>query len=194
MEIQRISQQISRILKKGWIFPGAIVIFIIYLSGAIVSIPPGEVGVVFVKIGKDPTVKDRFIVEKGEKGIQREVLMPGWRYFGLADRLWRIDIHKFPMVNIPKQQIGLVEALDGNRLPEGQILSKDDYIDGNGVFHMGQKGPRESILTPGLHPINPKYKLVKKHSAVIIEKGQLGIVTKRVGDIPPPGTIMLGVT
>jgi regulator of protease activity HflC (stomatin/prohibitin superfamily) len=167
------------------------VALIIYFSGAVVSISPGEVGVVFVKIGKDPVVKGRFIVEKGEQGIQREVLMPGWRFFWMADKLWRIDINEYPMVYIPKQQIGLVEALDGDRLPEGQILAKDDYIDKKGVFHMGQKGPRETILTPGLHPINPKYKLVKKYPAVIMKKGQLGIVTKRVGDIPPPGTILV---
>ena len=76
-------------------------------------------------------------------------------------------------------------------MPEGQILGKDDYTDEKGVFHMGQKGPRETVLTPGLHPINSKYKIVKEHPAIIIQKGQLGIVTKRVGDIPPPGTILV---
>ena len=89
------------------------------------------------------------------------------------------------MINIPKQHVGLVEALDGERLPENQILAKDDYTDEKGVFHIGQKGPRETVLTPGLHPINPKYMIVKEHPAIIIQKGQLGIVTKRVGDIPP---------
>ena len=191
MDTKNISEQINERLKKGRIFLGITVILIIYLFGAVVSIPPGEIGVVFVKIGKDPAVKGRFIVEKGEKGIQREVLMPGWRFFWMADRLWRVDINKSPMINIPKQSIGIVEALDGKLLPEGQILAKDDYIDKKGIFHMGQKGPREIVLTPGLHPVNPKYKQVKKHPAVIIIKGQLGIVTKRVGDIPPPGTILV---
>ncbi len=128
---------------------GAAVVLIVYLFGAVVSIPAGKVGVVFRKIGDDPAVKGRFIVEKGEKGIQREVLMPGWRFFWKADRLWKIDIQKFPMLNIPKQRVGIVEALDGERLPEGQILAKDDYVDEKGVFHMGQKGPRETVLTPG---------------------------------------------
>jgi hypothetical protein len=47
------------------------------------------------------------------------------------------------MVDIPKQHVGLVEALDGDILPEGQILAKDDYVDEKGAFHMGQKGPRK---------------------------------------------------
>jgi regulator of protease activity HflC (stomatin/prohibitin superfamily) len=169
----------------------AAIVLLSYIPCAVVSIPSGKIGVIFTKIGKDPAIKDRFIVEKGEKGIQREVLMPGWRYFWKADRLWKIDITKYPMVSIPKQSIGLVEALDGEFLPEGQILAKDDHVDEKGVFHMGQKGPRESVLTPGLHPINPKYLMVKKHPAVIIQKGQLGVVTKRVGEIPPDGTVLV---
>jgi len=173
------------------ILVGVVVVVIIYLFGAVASIPTGKVGVVFAKIGGDPAVKGLFIVEKGEKGIQREVLMPGWRFFWKADRLWKIDIKKYPMVNIPKQRVGLVEALDGNVLPEGQILAKDDYVDEKGVFHMGQKGPRETVLTPGLHPINPRYMQVKEYPATIIKKGQVGIVTKRVGDIPPPGTVLV---
>ncbi len=51
--------------------------------------------------------------------------------------------------------------------------------------------PRETLLTPGLHPINPKYMQIKRHPAMIIKKGRLGIVTKRVDDIPPPGTILV---
>ena len=177
--------------KYGFTLLGVAIVLIFYSFTAVVSIPPGEVGVVFRKIGDDPAVKDRFIVERGEKGIQREVLMPGWRFFWKADRLWKINIEKLPMINIPKQHVGLVEALDGEPLPEDQILAKDDYTDEKGVFHMGQKGPRETVLTPGLHPINSKYMIVKEHPAIIIQKGQLGIVTKRVGDIPPPGTILV---
>jgi regulator of protease activity HflC (stomatin/prohibitin superfamily) len=187
----QIKEVIPRIGSNLFILMGAAVAIIIYLFGAVVSVPPGNVNMVFRKIGGDPAVKNRFIVEEGEKGIQREVLMPGWRFFWKGEKLWKLDIKKFPMVDIPKQHVGLVEALDGDILPEGQILAKDDYVDEKGAFHMGQKGPRETVLTPGLHPINPKYMLIKKHPATIIKKGKLGIVTKRVGDTPPPGTILV---
>lgn len=187
----RVKKVIPGLGKGVYILLGVAIALIIYFPAAIVSISPGEVGVVFTKIGDDPAVKDRFIVEKGEKGIQREVLMPGWRYFWKADKLWKIDIEELPMLNIPKQRVGLVEALDGNLLPRNQILAKDDYTDENDVFHMGQKGPRETVITPGLHPINPKYLKVKEQPAIIIKKGQLGIVTKRVGVVPPPGTILV---
>ncbi len=187
----RIKNVIPDLGKSIFTLFGIAIALIIYFSGAIVSISPGEVGVVFTKIGDDPAVKDRFIVEKGEKGIQREVLMPGWNFYWRADKLWKIDIEELPMVNIPKQRVGIVEALDGDPLPKDQILAKDDYTDEKNVFHMGQKGPRETVITPGLHPINPKYLKVKEHPALIIKKGQLGLVTKRVGVIPPPGTILV---
>jgi regulator of protease activity HflC (stomatin/prohibitin superfamily) len=195
MEIKDISTKykgrIPKMGKKVSVLLIAAAIILIYIPVSVVSIPPGHIGVVFTRVGKDPQIKDRFIVEKGEKGIQREVLMPGWRYFWKADRLWKIDIMKYPMENIPRQNIGIVEALDGKPLPAGQILAKDDLTDAQGTFHMGQKGPREAVLTPGLHPINPKYLKVKQHPAVVIKKGQLGVVTKRVGVMPPSGTVLV---
>jgi hypothetical protein len=73
----QIKEVIPRIGSNLFILMGAAVAIIIYLFGAVVSVPPGNVGMVFRKIGGDPAVKNRFIVEEGEKGIQREVLMPG---------------------------------------------------------------------------------------------------------------------
>ncbi len=51
-----------------------------------IAIQPGHVGIVTNLIGKDvlfqdnPTSKNTFLVEKGEKGVQREVLDPGTYY------------------------------------------------------------------------------------------------------------------
>jgi hypothetical protein len=55
---------------KKWLVLGIIIILavIIPLMGITVSIPPGQVGVVFSKFGDTPDVEGRFIVEKGEKG------------------------------------------------------------------------------------------------------------------------------
>ena len=67
----RVKKMIPELGKSIFILFGIAIALIIYLSSAIVSISPGEIGVVFTKIGDDPAVKNRFIVEKGEKGIQR---------------------------------------------------------------------------------------------------------------------------
>ncbi|MCG2718543.1 MAG: hypothetical protein L6408_06905, partial [Nanoarchaeota archaeon] len=179
--------------KKGlFILIGIILLGIIFIASSFTSISGGNVGVVFVKIGKTPSDPSRIVVEKGEEGWQREVLMPGFKYVGLFARLWKINIYEEPMFTIKPGQVGTIEAFDGLPLRPGQILADDDEFDKDGKFiKMGQKGPRKTVLTPGTHPINPKYMKVDRQPAKFIKDGQIGIVTKLVGDMPPAGTILV---
>ena len=55
-----------------------------------IHIDPGFVGVVTNMVGTDPAVKNRFLVEKGERGVQREVLLPGTYY--LNPYVTRVDL------------------------------------------------------------------------------------------------------
>ena len=169
-----------------------LILFLVYLYGAVVLVKPEYVGVLFSKMGSEPGVEGRFIVEKGEKGYWRETLLPGWHFFWLAQPLWKYKIEQMPMTRIPSQSVGLVEALDGFPMPEGEILAKDDFVDQDGVFHMGQKGPRKTVLKPGIHPINPKYLQVTQVRAVVIPEGKIGVVIRRTGEIPPYGTVLVG--
>lgn len=168
-----------------------VLLVIVWALSSIKSIPQGHVGVVFSKFGDAPAVKDRFIVEKGEKGIQREVLLPGIRMFGWFELLWKIDVEKVEMKTVDVGFVGIVKALDGTPMAEGQILAKDDWTDENGVFHMGEKGPREKVLVPGTYPLNPYYLKVETHPAAVIETGSVGVLTRLVGDDPPAGTILV---
>ncbi|MGE0084881.1 MAG: SPFH domain-containing protein [Desulfococcaceae bacterium] len=163
----------------------------VFVSAIMVSIDPGHVGVVFSKFGRTPPVEGRFIVEKGEKGYWREVLLPGRHFFWLAECLWKYDITEEPMQNIQSQHIGLVEALDGTAMPAGEILASEDKTDDKGVFHMGGKGPRREVLSPGLHPVNPKYLKVSIHPAVVIPEGKIGVVIRKIGDIPPDDMVLV---
>jgi len=163
----------------------------VFVSSIMVSIEPGQVGVVFSKFGRTPAVEGRFIVERGEKGYWREVLLPGRHFFWLAECLWKYDITEEPMQNIQSQHIGLVEALDGTAMPGGEILASEDKTDDKGVFHMGGKGPRREVLSPGLHPVNPKYLKVSIHPAVVIPEGKIGVVIRKIGDIPPDDMVLV---
>ena len=188
-----VIQGLVNSLGKKWIVAGVIVFMavVIPLMGITVSIPPGHVGVVFSKFGAAPDVEGRFIVEKGQKGYWREVLMPGWHFFWLAEPLWKIDIEEAPMTAIQSQHIGMVEALDGRPMPSGEILAADDAVDKNGKFVMGEKGPRKDVLKPGLHPINPRYLKVTEQPAVVIPEGKIGVVIRKTGDVPPPGMVLV---
>lgn len=55
-----------------------------------IQIDPGFVGVVTNMVGAEPKVKNRFLVEKGERGVQGEVLLPGTYY--LNPYVTRVDL------------------------------------------------------------------------------------------------------
>lgn len=66
------------------------------------QIPEGHVGVVTLLSGTDPKSKNTYVVEPGEKGVQRETLPPGIEWYN--PYLKRIDIvdlrsHKYDMVS-----------------------------------------------------------------------------------------------
>ena len=182
--------------RSKYIRPGKlgviIVILLLYLYGAVTYVEPEHVGIVFAKLGRAPRIENRFIVEKGEKGYWREPLLPGWHFFWLAQPLWKYKIRQEPMVMIPSQAVGLVEAMDGLPMPEGEILAEDDYIDDKGVFHMGGKGPRKTVLKPGLHPINTRYLKVTQFKSVFVPEGKIGVNIRRTGEAPPYGTVLVG--
>lgn len=170
----------------------------IYLMIGFVSIDKGHVGIIFAKFGGKPPIEERFIVEQGEKGYQREVLMPGMRFYWFLEPLWKYTIKEEPFVKIPAGMIGVVNAKDGYPMRPGQILADSDtYAEAGAAgkkvkkFTMGQKGPRLEILKPGDHPINPAYLEVKLYPAVNIPEGSLGVLTRLYGEEPPQGTILV---
>lgn len=163
---------------------------LVYLWVCLVSIPPEMIGIVYTKQGRtDP--EGRFIVEKGYKGIQREVLMPGWNFFWLTTLF--MDITKEKMIVIPKGKVGVLIAQDGRKLPEGAVLAEDDEIDKKTgkLVKMGERGIRKSILEPGTYPINTKYFTIELHDAINIEPGKIGVLTRKIGESAPAGQILV---
>lgn len=174
-----------------------VLVVVLVLSGAIyalcvVTIKPGMIGIVHHKQGKtDPA--GHFIVEKGYKGTQREVLMPGLHFFPLTTVF--IDITQVPMTVIPPGKVGMLIAQDGRESAPGSVLAADDEIDPDTgkLIQMGEKGIRKSILEPGTYPINTKYFALELHEALNVEPGNVGILTRRIGDRAPEGQILVSM-
>lgn len=137
-------------------------IVVIVIAGFVVlrslkMIGPTEVGLVTKRFGKklDET---NVIAMNGEAGFQAELLMPGLRF-----KLWPIfTIEKYPWVQVPAGEIGVVIAQVGKPLPTGAKSAQ--YKDGFGDFRdlkafldgEGQKGVQRPVLPPGsLAPIHP---------------------------------------
>src|SRR5262245_28384125 len=87
---------------------------VLILFPSIRVIGPSEVGLVMKRIGaKLPG--DNPIAIHGEAGYQAELLMPGVRF-----KLWlRYRVEKFPWVQVPANEIGVVIAQVGQTLPPG---------------------------------------------------------------------------
>jgi uncharacterized membrane protein YqiK len=133
------------------------VLALIVVGMSLSSIGPTEVGLVTKTIGRRLT-QDQPIAFNGEAGYQARLLMPGLRF-----KLWPVyNVKKYPWVQIPAGQIGVVIAQAGSPLPIGaksaiyrpQFGNFSDLASflGNG----GQKGVQRPVLPPGtLVPIHP---------------------------------------
>lgn len=122
-------------------------------------IGPSEVGLVAKRFSRQKLGDDNLIAFNGAAGYQAELLMPGLRF-----RLWPLyGVEKFPWVQIPAGQIGVVLAQVGNPLPVGakSAVYKTQF----GQFadlelfikEGGQKGVQRPVLPPGttlpIHPV-----------------------------------------
>lgn len=112
---------------------------------------------------------DNPIAFKGEAGYQADLLMPGLRW-----KWWPLyQVKKFPWVQVPAGEIGVVVAQVGKALPIGAKSARYKTEFGNFsdlktfVAKDGEKGVQRPVLTPGtLVPMHPVGFLVltKKHT------------------------------
>ena len=127
---------------------------------------PGEIAVLIRKTGKDLPSGQILALEKGQKGIQLEVLAEG-RWFK-NPYTWDWEIRK--ITDIPAGKLGVLTRLYGNDLPGGQILAPEGY-----------KGIVPKVLGPGKHRINPYAYGVQQFDAITIRPGFGGVMTSLVG-------------
>jgi regulator of protease activity HflC (stomatin/prohibitin superfamily) len=126
-----------------------------------IIIPPGKIGIVTSKIGKD-LPPGEFLADEGQKGIQRKILGPGkYRY---NPQGYSIDVVDALMV--PIGYVGVVTSLDGKNPQEGSFAE------------FGERGVRKIVLQPGIYFINPKqYKI----DAVEIGINQISLLEETGG-------------
>ena len=138
-----------------------------------IYVPAGMMAVVTAKSGKAPAA-GTILVEKGEKGIWKEVLGEG-RYF--LDPVMH-DVKLAPCIKIPLGKVGIVTSRIGRELPPGEIIAPD----------AGSKGVQKEVLGPGVYRLNPEGYKVEIIDAINIPPGYVGIVTAQTGKEPQPGT------
>src|SRR6266446_6922028 len=125
---------------------------------AVIVIGPAEVGLVVRRLSSRHNTTDTPIAFSGEAGYQSDVLMPGVRF-----KLWpTFTVSKYPWVQVPAGEIGVVISQLGERLPTGAKSAVYRPEFGNFtdlrafLSNGGQKGVQRPVLPPGtLIPIHP---------------------------------------
>jgi len=137
---------------------GVIAVLVIIILPSIRVIGPTEVGLVMKRFGLTRLTEDNPIAFHGQAGYQADLLMPGWRF-----KLWIMYwVEKFPWVQVPAGEVGVVIAQVGAPLPIGakSAVYKKEYANFSDlrafIRNGGQKGVQRPVLPPGtMVPIHP---------------------------------------
>jgi SPFH domain/Band 7 family protein len=130
-----------------------------------VVVGPGELGVVICKHGRE-LAPGEFLAGPGERGIQREVLLPGT--YKLNPYAFEVKIVK--MVEIAAGHVGVVASRSGR--PANSQLAEP-----------GERGVQKTVLEPGLYALNPE-----AFSVESIEVGFNQITMAHAGKLPETQT------
>ena len=118
----------------------------------------------FRKLGEDNPIAFR-----GEAGYQATLLMPGLRF-----KLWPMfGVKKFPWVQVPAGEIGVVIAQVGDPLPIGakSAVYKPEFGNFSNLHSFvdegGQKGVQRPVLPPGHPGADPPGRVPRAHRAEV---------------------------
>jgi SPFH domain / Band 7 family len=165
-----MTQLFAQLLGNGWLFAYIVAGFLVFsFFASFRRIGPTEVGLVTKRYSATKLTKDNPIAFDGEAGYQADLLMPGlrWKWW------WNYDVEKYPWVQVPAGQIGVVISQAGAPLPIGAksgVYKKEfaNFSDLRSFVQSGgQKGVQRPVLPPGtLVPIHPVGFLVVTRSQV----------------------------
>jgi regulator of protease activity HflC (stomatin/prohibitin superfamily) len=138
--------------------PVVFLVALVVVARSIVVIGPAQVGLVAKRFSTRHNTTDTPLAFDGEAGYQSDLLMPGVRF-----KLWpTYTVSKYPWVQVPAGEIGVVISQIGERLPIGAKSAVYRPEFGNFtdlrafLAHGGQKGVQRPVLPPGtLIPVHP---------------------------------------
>ena len=128
----------------------------------------------------------RVIATEGEVGIQADVLKPGLHF------VWypiEAVVRKVPLVEIGADELGVIEAIDGEPMQTGSIFAPDRAQNAHNNFQDpiafikqgGVKGIQLRTLPPGKWAIHPYLFRVSIAKAAMIPTGKVGVLTSADG-------------
>lgn len=176
-------------LMPGWHFFPLTTLMMKITKVPMTVVPKGKIGVLIAQDGRklkegevlaeDDAINSKGeMIKMGEKGIRKSILEPGT--YPINTEYFQIEMHK--ALNIEPGKVGVLTRKIGDPAPMNQILvpRASKY-----------RGIVKEVLEPGiqyLHPYIYKWEIV---DAVTVPPGKVGVLTRKVGNMPPAGSILV---
>jgi uncharacterized membrane protein YqiK len=166
-------------------FVGLLVVLYV-LSKILVNVGAKEIAIKERRYFGRKMPPGRVVATEGEVGIQADVLKPGLH---LVRYPFERVVSKVPLIEIGSDEMGIVEAIDGEPLPSGRIFAPDRAQNAHNNFQDpiafikegGVKGIQMRTLPPGLWPIHPYLFRISIAKATMIPQGKVGLVNAADG-------------
>src|SRR5438270_7725688 len=172
-----------------------LIVLLVILSRILVNVGAREIAIKERRYLGAKMPPGRVVATEGEVGIQADVLKPGLHMIK-----WPFEkvIRKFPLIEINADEMGIIEAIDGEPMPPGGIFAADRAQNAHNNFQDpiafikrgGVKGIQLRTLPPGLWPIHPYLFRVSVSKATTIPQGKVGVMTAADGAPLDPGRLL----
>src|SRR5713101_1232819 len=171
------------------------IVLLIILRRILVNVDAREIAIKERRYFGAKMPPGRVVATEGEVGIQADVLKPGLH---LIKYPFERVVRKVPLIEIGADELGIVEAIDGEPMLPGRIFALDRAQNAHNNFQDpiafikqgGVKGIQLRTLPPGLWPIHPYLFRVSVAKATVIPQGKVGVVTAADGDPLDAGRLL----
>ena len=172
-----------------------LIVLLVILRRILVNVDAREIAIKERRYFGAKMPPGRVVATEGEVGIQADVLKPGLH---LIKYPFERIVRKVPLIEIGADEIGIVEAVDGEPMLPGRIFALDRALNAHNNFQDpiafikqgGVKGIQLRTLPPGLWPIHPYLFRVSVGKTTVVPQGKVGIVTAADGAPLDPGRLL----
>jgi len=173
----------------------ALIIVLVFIKRSFVNVGAREIAIKERRYSGAKMPPGRVVATQGEVGIQADVLKPGLHWIKFP---FEKVVRKVPLIEIGPDELGIIEAVDGEPMQTGRIFAPDRAQNAHNNFQDpiafikqgGVKGIQLRTLPPGLWPIHPYLFRVSVAKTTVVPQGKVGVVTAADGDPLDPGRLL----
>src|SRR5215211_3459255 len=163
-----------------------LIIFLVIVNRIFVNVGAREIAIKERRYLGAKMPPGRVVATEGEVGIQADVLKPGLHLIKFP---FEKVVRKVPLIEIGADEMGVIEAVDGEPMPSGRIFAPDRAQNAHNNFQDpiafikrgGVKGIQLRTLPPGLWPIHPYLFRVSIAKTTTVPPGKVGVITAADG-------------